>query len=202
MLRRHRRVAAALLVGLAGAAGVHAAAPPPAGVPVTVAARDLDAGQRLVPDDLATVLLAPDAVPDRALAADALLGARTASAVRRGEPLTDVRLRGPGAAAALPAGQVAVPVRLAPESAPWLAVGQRLRLHAVAAGTTAVTASPPGVPVLLVDLVDDAGGSGGLLGPVPSERTAVEALVQVADDDAAHLVAASGEPLRAVLLGP
>lgn len=209
VLRRHRRVAAALLVGLAGAAAVHAAAPRPDGVAVAVAARDLAAGERLDVDDLATALLPPGSVPDGALAADDLLGAQPASAVRRGEPLTDVRLRGPGAASALPAGRVAVPVRLAPEAAPWLTVGQRLRLHAAPVpGTTLLpgerTAST-GVPVLLVDLVDlvdEADEAGGLLAPAATDRAAVEALVQVADDDAAGLVAVSGEPLRAVLLGP
>lgn len=201
LLLRHRRVAAALLVGLAAAAGVHAVAPEPDGVPLAVAARDLAAGERLEAGDVTTVLVPPGAVPDGVATGEELVGARPAAAVRRGEPLTDVRLRGPGAASALPAGQVAVPVRLVPEAAPWLQVGQRLRLHP-APPTGAGTGTTTGVAVLLVDLVEAAGDDGGLLGPVPSDRTAVEALVQVDDADAAVLVATSGEPLRAVLLGP
>lgn len=202
LLLRHRRVAAALLVGLAAAATVHAVAPEPEGVPLAVAVRDLAAGERLEADDVTTVLVPPGAVPDGARAADELVGTQPAAAVRRGEPLTDVRLRGPGAASALPAGQVAVPVRLVPEAAPWLQVGQRLRLHA-APQTGAAAGTTTGVAVLLVDLVEAAAGDdGGLLGPVPADRTDVEALVQVDDADAADLVATSGEPLRAVLLGP
>lgn len=201
LLLRHRRVAAALLVGLAAAAGVHAVTPEPDGVTLAVAARDLAAGERLEAGDVTTVLVPPGAVPDGVATAEELVGARPAAAVRRGEPLTDVRLRGPGAASALPAGQVAVPVRLVPEAAPWLQVGQRLRLHAAPqAGAGAGTTT--GVAVLLVDLVEAAGDDGGLLGPVPSDRAAVEALVRVDDADAAVLVATSGEPLRAVLLGP
>lgn len=205
LLLRHRRVAAALLVGLAAAAGVHAVAPEPDGVPLAVAARDLAAGERLEAGDVTTVLVPPGAVPDGAGTADGLVGARPASAVRRGEPLTDVRLRGAGAASALPAGQVAVPVRLVAEAGPWLEVGQRLRLHAAppAGALVGDARTARGVPVLLVDLVEAAAGDdGGLLGPVPSDRAAVEALVQVDDADAADLVATAGEPLQAVLLGP
>jgi hypothetical protein len=201
---RYRRVVAAVLVGVAGAVAVHAAAPPPPGVPVVVAARDLAAGERLAADDVTTVVLPADAVPDGAVGADGIDGARVASAVRRGEPVTDVRLAGSGTASALPPGQVAVPVRLAPETAPWLAVGQRLRLHATSApgaGLSGAAATGPGVPVLLLDLADDPATSGGVLGPVPSERTSVEALVQVDHDEAGDLLGGGGEPLRAVLLG-
>ncbi|MEI5676503.1 MULTISPECIES: SAF domain-containing protein [unclassified Nocardioides] len=105
-----RRLLAALLAGVAVAAGLRAAAePPPATVAVTVAARDVPAGVALSPGDLTTAAFAPGTVPDEL--ADDAVGRVLASPLRRGEPVTDVRLVGPGLAAGHP-GRVALPVRL------------------------------------------------------------------------------------------
>ena len=59
-----RRLLAAVLTAVAVAAGLHAAAAPPAAeVDVAVAARDLPAGTVIEPGDLRTVGFAPGSVP-------------------------------------------------------------------------------------------------------------------------------------------
>ncbi len=109
VLRRRRPLAAAL-TAVAVAAGVHATtAPPPPRVAVVVAARDLPSGAVLSGDDLRTARFAPGSVP--AGLAPSPLGRTLAGPLRAGEPLTDVRLVGPGLADGLP-GLTAVPVRL------------------------------------------------------------------------------------------
>ena len=93
------------------AAGVQAAtAPPPPAVGVLTAARDLPAGAVIGSDDLVHGRLRPGLGPEPALTGD-VVGRTLAAPVRRGEPVTDVRLVGP----ALTAGDpelTAVPVRL------------------------------------------------------------------------------------------
>lgn len=113
-----RQVAAALLACLAL---VLALRPPPpvagpvtATVPVVVAAADLPAGAALTAGDLVVARLPADAAPAGVVTdVPQLTGAVLASPVRSGEPVTDVRVVGAGLWSAVPAGQVAAPVRLA-----------------------------------------------------------------------------------------
>lgn len=140
----HRRLLAGLLTAAAVVAGLRAVSPPdPPRVLLTVAARDLPAGAELAAGDLVAVEVPPDGVPDGA-AADPL-GETLAAPVRRGEPITDVRLVG----SALTAGRpdlVAVPVRL-PDAgmARLLEVGDRIDLFATdpQAPTDASAATTP-----------------------------------------------------------
>ena len=107
-----RRLLAALLAAVAVAGGLHAAAaPPPPTVPVLTAARDLPAG---------AVVLGRPTWSRRTFApgtAPAGLSPTTRSAapwrppLRRGEPVTDVRLVGPALTAGDPTSHRA-PVRL------------------------------------------------------------------------------------------
>lgn len=139
---RRRRPLAALAAALAVAAGVAVARPPtPPSVPVLVAARDLDTGVVLGPRDVRTARLPPDAVPDHALRRLAdTRGRPLAAAVRRGEPLTDVRLVGPQLRGS--PGTVAVPVRFAdPDAARLLRPGDRVDVLA------ARTSDGPSVPL-------------------------------------------------------
>ncbi len=112
VLRRRRLLAVVCTVG-AVAAGLRATAPPAAPTTeVVVAAEDLPAGAVLDADDLISVGLPPDTVPDGVLTDPGeAAGAILAAAVRAGEPVTDVRLVGPGLVDSTP-GTVAVPVRL------------------------------------------------------------------------------------------
>jgi Flp pilus assembly protein CpaB len=81
---------------------------------VTVAVTDLPAGTVLTADHLAVARVPPELAPAGTAAEPGHLAGRVlAGGVRAGEPLTDVRLVGPGLTAQLPDGQVAAPVRLA-----------------------------------------------------------------------------------------
>ena len=104
---RRRRLIAAGLAGLSLFCAYRVLQPP--GTPVLVAARDLRPGP-LRAGDLRTVSVA--SVPDGAIRAGDV-GRTLAQPMRRGEPLTDVRLLSHGLVAALPPGTVAVPVRIA-----------------------------------------------------------------------------------------
>jgi Flp pilus assembly protein CpaB len=126
-----RRLVAVALVVLAGALALRPAGAREADqVDVVVAAHDLSPGSTLTRADLSIHPL-PDAdVPSGALTGHAtVVGRVLASAVRTGEPLTDVRLVGP-ADTALTTGDPAaatVPVRLAdPDVADLLRPGIRV----------------------------------------------------------------------------
>ena len=111
---RHRRLLAAGLAAGSVAAALSVLAPAPAPTAdVVAAARDLGPGAALTTEDLLVQALPEAAVPDGSVAEPAaLVGAAAAGAVRRGEPLTDVRLVGAGLLGDA-AGLVAAPVRLA-----------------------------------------------------------------------------------------
>src|SRR5919107_3377173 len=107
-----RRPLAAVCAAVAVAAALRAnAAPPPARTLVVTAAHDVAAGQVLGPGALSRSRYDPAPVPDGVLAERAALGRTTAGALRRGEPVTDVRLVGGHLLAGRPA-LVAVPVRI------------------------------------------------------------------------------------------
>ncbi len=204
-LRRYRRPLSAVLLAAAAGTAVHAALPGPPGTAVVVVGADLPAGHVLSAADLTTALVPEAAVPDGALDSAGLEGARLASAVRAGEPVTDVRLSGAGLVRALPSGQVAVPVLLAAQVRPWLAVGQQVRLLPVAATERVDPSAQGGAegPVVEAATVLDiaaAPASGLLAGGATTGSEGVTVLVQVPAADAAPLAAATG-PVAAVLVG-
>jgi Flp pilus assembly protein CpaB len=170
-----RRLLAALLAGVAVAAAVQAAtAPPQPVIGVLTAARDLPAGAVIADDDLRVVDFAPGSVPS-GVGRD-LVGRTLAAPVRRGEPVTDVRLVGP----ALTAGDpelTAVPVRL-PDTAmvELLEVGDRIDLIGTDPQGSGASVVAPGVPVLALPRAPEETGSaqpGGLVvvGASPAEVT-------------------------------
>jgi Flp pilus assembly protein CpaB len=112
----HRRLLAAALTAAAVAAALTALAPrPTATVRVVAAGRDLPGGHLVAAADLLVIALPRAVVPSGVLtAAGSAVGRLVAGPVRRGEPLTDVRLLGPSLLAAVGRpGLVAVPVRVA-----------------------------------------------------------------------------------------
>jgi Flp pilus assembly protein CpaB len=112
----HRRAFAALLAGIAVLAGLSSLSPhPPPSRQIWIAARDLTGGAPLTSRDVTAVAFPLADVPAGALAGSAsVVGRLLAAPVRRGEPLTDVRLLAPSLLAALNRpGLVAVPVRVA-----------------------------------------------------------------------------------------
>lgn len=161
---RRRRLLAALCVAGAVALGVRAtSAPPPATTTVLTAARDLSAGVPVAADDVVAVEFAPDAVPAGAVADP--VGQTLAAPLRRGEPVTDVRLVGESLADAHPE-LTTLPVRLPDtEAAGLLAPGDRIDLVATdpQGGGAQVVASD--VLVLATPAPDPGTGAGGAATP-------------------------------------
>jgi Flp pilus assembly protein CpaB len=126
---------AALLVAVRPHPPVQEAAPVAPTAEVVVAARDLAAGTVLTAADLRLAALPDSVVPAGVVRRPAgLIGQRAAGPVRRGEPVTDVRVVGPGLAAGLAAGETAVPVRLSDaESAALVRPGDRVDVLGTAA---------------------------------------------------------------------
>ena len=109
-----RRVAAVVLVGLAALLALNRGSS--ANGVVVVAARDLAPGTVVDSSGVTVRELPPQVVPDGAARSPAVVVGRTLAApVRRGEPLTDVRLTGSELtrAVAPDPGTVSVPLRLA-----------------------------------------------------------------------------------------
>ncbi|MCW2726896.1 MAG: hypothetical protein JWN35_3817, partial [Frankiales bacterium] len=116
---RHRTLLAAGLAAAAVASGLGVLAPSAeADVIVLTVARDLPAGAELGAGDLVGTALPRAAVPSGAIADESqAVGRLLAAPVRRGEPLTDVRLAGARLLGREEAGLLAVPVRLADAAA-------------------------------------------------------------------------------------
>lgn len=174
----HRRLLAALLAALAVLLGLRELqAPTPPTTSTWTAARDLPSGTVLSRTDLARVSFAPGSVPDHAVTSPgSVLGRIVAAPLRRGEPITDLRLVAPPLLAAYP-GRVAAPVRIAdPAVVDLLRVGDVVDLVAadpqgdagarIVAAAVTVIAIPPGNAAQL-----DPGLSGRLvLFAVTAER--------------------------------
>lgn len=129
-LARHRRAVVAGLLALAVATGLQSLRPggPPTAT-VLVAARDLPAGHRLAMGDLVAREWPGQVVPVGVLGRPQ--GRVLAAPVRRGEPVTDVRVAHGRAAPAgrLPAGWVTTAVRLSDPAATLLVVpGDRVEV--------------------------------------------------------------------------
>lgn len=157
----HRRLLAAGLTAAAVALSLAALSPaPPPTTSILVAARDLPGGRLLAAADLITVGLPTAVVPAGAVRPGAAVRGRLLAApLRRGEPLTDVRLVGPTLlstlARASPGRVVAVPVRIAdPGAVGLLRAGDRVDVLAAAtqgaAATRPATVVAADVPVLSV----------------------------------------------------
>jgi Flp pilus assembly protein CpaB len=178
-----RRPIAALCAALAVATALQAnAAPPPPTRTVLVAARDIPAGVPVRAGDLTTHEFAPDSVPHGTVSAPAALGRTTVGPVRRGEPLTDVRLLRASLLDGYP-GLVAVPVRIGdPAAVALLRVGDKVDVLAAdpRAGTARVLVTD--APVVAVPHGrDDA-----------ADLTTGALVVLAVSDEAARSVAAAG----------
>lgn len=195
-----RRVVAGVLAVAALALALRPAPPPaaaaPATTPVVVAATDLPAGAQLTADDLGTAAWPPDVVPTGAAPdPEPLAGRVLAAPVRRGEPLTDARLVGPGLWSQVPSGEVAAPVRLADLAvAALLRPGDRVDVLATVDGAgTEVVASRALVLAVPGDVPD---------GPVPSPGGAGLLVLAVPAEVAGGLATATTLGTLTVTLGP
>jgi pilus assembly protein CpaB len=135
--RRYHRLLRAAVVAIVVLIVVTRLSPEPAPTTTIVAAaRDLPAGAVLTAADLRTLKLPPADVPAGAtIDVAAIVGSQLSGPLRRGEPLTDVRLTD-GVLRRPAGGLVSAPVRLADsQAAQLLQPGQRID---VLAASTAV----------------------------------------------------------------
>jgi Flp pilus assembly protein CpaB len=145
-LHRNRRIAAALLAAAAFLLAINAVRPGRgATIRVWVAAHDLGGGEPLRRSDLVQESLPRAAVPGGAIvASNPPIGVMLGAPVRRGEPLTDVRLLSPYllAAAASPR-DLAVPVRVTDGPAALALVQPGELVAVIAAGDSGVGSVAP-----------------------------------------------------------
>ncbi|NHC14625.1 Flp pilus assembly protein CpaB [Motilibacter sp. E257] len=201
----HRRPLAALCAAAATACALLALAPPaPPSATLLVAARDLPAGSVLGSSDTRTVQVPPTTVPAGALEAAAATGRELASPVRRGEPLTDVRVVGAaGLGRAAGPGRVAVPVRLADDATTaLLQVGDRVDVVAAGTGPSgeAAQARTVAYSARVLALPDAPSAGAGLL-PTDGGRAGLVVLAASPPESLALARAAVSGRLSVVLVG-
>jgi Flp pilus assembly protein CpaB len=178
---RRRRLLAFVLTALAALLALHALRPPdPPTSPLTVAARDLAAGEVVAAADLRVEEVPAGDLPDGVVADP--VGRMLATAVRRGEAVTDVRVVGPALTAGDPTA-VAVPVRF-PDAGMvgLLRVGDEVRILATdpSGGRTRVVADEVRVLALPRDGpvgAGEAAGTAGRLAVLGVDPAAVEGVV-------------------------
>lgn len=177
LVDEHRRLLAALCAGLAVLAGLSAVRQSPATEPLLVARHDLASGTTVTADDVRTVRVPPAAVPDHVLERGQAIGRRIAGPLRAGEPLTDVRLVGPGALAGYGDGAVLATIRVDPADVTSLTSGDHVDVVAVPpGGESPAEVVARDVEVLTVpDAGDDdrAGTDAVALGVVTTEAGAL-----------------------------
>lgn len=170
-IRRHRALLSGGLVAAAVALALPTLAPAPAATVLAVAAaHDLGAGSSLTNADVTLVALPRSVAPQGILTSTAdVVGRAVAGRVRRGEPLTDVRLL--GAALVDDASLVAAAVRLAdPAVASLLQAGDHVDVLATPAqspGQARAVTVAQDLRVLAVPGGDDADGALVVLAATP-----------------------------------
>ena len=198
VLSRHRRLLAAVLAAASAAFGLAAVRPRVQGVRVLVAARDLAGGTKLSSGDVAMRMFPVRAVPAGAVRQAA--GRTLSWPVRRGEPLTDVRLRSSGSLGHdldghdllngqdFPddhdPGAVATPVRLADaEVARLLHPGDRVDVLATRSeGPLPARTVAAAVPVVAVPRPDPGTADEGALIVLRTGREQAAALARASAD--------------------
>ncbi len=172
----HRRPLAAAFAALAVLAAVQSVRPDDTGVPVVVAARDLDSDHVLAATDLTIVSLPRAAAPSHVLGPDAARGRRVAGPVREGEPITDRRVIEPRALSGYGADAVLTMVRL---DDPAVLAGVRVgdRVDVVSTTVDAEVAARVVAADAVIALVperDERSGDSAALGVITSRKDALE----------------------------
>lgn len=169
-LARHHRLIAAASVAASLALGLQSLAPSPAPTAAVMTARhDLAAGLTVTQSDVILVRWPSDRVPTGTVADP--VGRVLASPARRGEPITDARLRGPGLLLNQPGTLRAAIIRLGSPTGGLVRTGDRVDVLA-ASGTGSVATTSTSASVIADDVlvlagppssgVDPAGEASGL----------------------------------------
>ena len=159
------------------------------------AARDIPGGTVVHTSDLATVEFDPDSVPSGVLESfEDAVGRTTATPVRSGEPITDVRLVSGSMLAGYP-NMVAAPVRIGdPGAVALLRIGDRVDvLAADPNGAEAARVVAHDVPVVAIPRRAETGSAmvtGGLV------------VVAIADSTAQTLAAAGVTSYLSITINP
>jgi pilus assembly protein CpaB len=186
-LSRHRRTVAALLAAAAAVLGLSATRPRAHGVRVLVAARDLTAGARLGSSDVTARVFPTGAVPSGLVARAE--GRVLSGPMRRGEPLTDARVRAAGPPA--DPGLVATPIRLADAAvARLLHPGDRVDVLAAGGRPPARTVAAA-VPVVAVPEPGSDIGEGAIV-VVRTDRRQAAVLAEAATDSRLSITIVGG----------
>ncbi|HPU13521.1 MAG TPA: flagella basal body P-ring formation protein FlgA [Aeromicrobium sp.] len=164
----HRRLIAAILVGLSVATAISAITKTPDTRAVFVAARDLAGGKPVGQRDLVSRQLPVDAIPAGALKAEDLTGRVLAGSMRRGEVFTDRRVVNPRN---LGRGQVLAVAEVPNATGELLRPGDRIDLVAVGddGGGRSVAAA---VELVSIRVEPDRGSA--VLGVATTEKLAAQ----------------------------
>ncbi len=201
LVRRHRRVLAALAAGASIVSLGAALQPAGAGTrAAVVASSGLPTGHHLTADDLAVVPVPSGVIPEGAWsAAEELVGQVLAAPVSRGEVIVPGRILGAPlpVEAAGPPGLRPLPTRFADAGATaLLAPGHRIDVLA-SGGTDGLTGHAPAMvvaeDVLVLSVAQDPEGSGLLTGAAP---TAGPLVLLAADAEQARAIAGAQASAR------
>lgn len=188
-------------------------APPPTAAVMT-AGRDLAAGHTVTQSDIVPARWPAEAVPSGAV--DNPIGRVLASPARRGEPITDARLLGPGLLLSQPGTIRAAIVRLGSPTSGLVRTGDRVDVLA-ASGTASVATTSTSASVIADDVLvlaappssgsEPSGTASGfdLAGPLAATSgdagSMAQSLVVAVDQATAlRLVAAGGSASLSVVL--
>ncbi len=165
VLRRRRLLAFVCAAGTMLAVLRVVAPPEPETIDVLVAAHDLPAGEVVDAGDVELRAIPPDVVPAGLVDRPEALGRTVAAPMRRGEPLTDMRLVSESLLSGYP-GLIAVPVRIPDAGAVGLlAVGDRVDvLAADPAGRSDAEVVVLAAPVIALPRDDPDAGAATLTG--------------------------------------
>jgi Flp pilus assembly protein CpaB len=171
----HRRLLAAVCAALAVLAGLSAVRQSPQTATMLVARHDLASGAVVTADDVRLAEVPRAAVPDHVLPRHRAVGRRVAGPMRAGEPLTDVRLVGPGSLDGYGAGAVFTTIRVDRADTAALGAGDRVDVVAVAPGgeTPAEVVARDVEVVTVPDATDAEQADAAALGVVTTEEGAL-----------------------------
>jgi len=171
----HRRLLAAVCAALAVLSALSAVRQSPQTETILVARHDLASGTVVTAGDIRTAAVPRSAVPDHVLARHRALGRRVAGPMRAGEPLTDVRLVGPGSLDGYGAGAVFTTIRVERADATALGAGDRVDVVAVAPGgeSPAEIVARDVEIVTVPDIADADQAEAAALGVVTTEQGAL-----------------------------